>query len=75
MVQRFLKIYFLVVFFFGSLLMSAQGDPGTGFEDGSGNTDGNVEAAPINGWLLYMMLAGIVFAFYYFRNRKSEGNS
>lgn len=71
MVHKFLKVYIFVVLLFSDFLMFADDDPGTGMEDEYGNTDGSVEEAPINGWMIYMMVLGIAFAFYYFRNRKS----
>ena len=72
MVHKFLKGYLFVAILFSDFLMFADDNPGTGMEDENGNTDGSVEQAPINGWMIYMMLLGICFAFYYFKNRKAQ---
>jgi len=72
MVHKFLKIYLFVAILFSDFLMFADDNPGTGMEDENGNTDGSVEQAPINGWMVYMMILGICFAFYYFKNRKAQ---
>jgi len=74
MVRKFLKVYLFVAILFSDFLMFADDNPGTGMEDENGNTDGSVEQAPINGWMIYMMLLGICFAFYYFKNRKTQVN-
>lgn len=71
MIHKFLKAYLFVVILFSDFLMFADDNPGTGMEDENGNTDGSVEQAPINGWMIYMMILGLAFAFYYFKNRKS----
>ena len=72
MVRKFLKVYLFVAILFSDFLMFADDNPGTGMEDENGNTDGSVEQAPINGWMVYMMILGICFAFYYFKNRKAQ---
>ena len=74
MIHKFLKVYLFVAILFSDFLMFADDNPGTGMEDESGNTDGSVEdgpAAPISGWMIYMILLGIAFAFYYFKKRKA----
>lgn len=71
MIHKFLKAYLFVVILFSDFLMFADDNPGTGMEDENGETDGSVEQAPINGWMIYMMILGLAFAFYYFKNRKS----
>lgn len=73
MIHKFLKAYLFVVILFSDFLMFADDNPGTGVEDENGGTDGSVEAepAPINGWMIYMTILGLAFAFYYFKNRKS----
>ncbi|MDR6969396.1 hypothetical protein J2X31_003427 [Flavobacterium arsenatis] len=53
----------------GDFLMFAQ-DPGTDVEDEFGNTDGSVEGAPINGKLIWLAVAGILFSFYYFKGMR-----
>ena len=74
MVHKFLKIYLFVAILFSDFLMFADDDPGTGMEDENGGIGGSVEAepAPINGWMVYMMLLGLCFAFYCFKNRKTQ---
>lgn len=72
MVHKFLKGYLFVAILFSDFLMFADDNPGTGMEDENGNTDGSVEQAPISGWMVYMMILGICFAFYYFKNRKTQ---
>lgn len=74
MVRKFLKVYLFVAILFSDFLMFADDNPGTGMEDENGNIDGSVETdyAPINGWMIYMMMLGICFAFYYFKNRKTQ---
>jgi len=74
MVHKFLKIYLFVAILFSDFLMFADDNPGTGLEGENGEIDGSVEAdpAPINGWMIYMMIIGIGFAFYYFKNRKTQ---
>ena len=72
MIHKFLKVYLFVAILFSDFLMFADDNPGTGMEDENGNTDGSVEQAPINGWMVYMMILGICFAFYYFKNRKVQ---
>lgn len=74
MVHKFLKGYLFVAILFSDFLMFADDNPGTGMEDENGNTDGSVEQAPINGWMIYMMFLAICFAFYYFKNRKAQVN-
>lgn len=71
MIHKFLKIYLFVVILFSDFLMFADDNPGTGMEDENGETDGSVEQAPINGWMIYMMILGVAFAFHYFKKRKS----
>lgn len=71
MIHKFLKAYLFVVILFSDFLMFADDNPGTGMEDENGDTGGSVEQAPINGWMIYMMILGLAFAFYYFKNRKS----
>jgi len=71
MIHKLLKVYLFVVILFSDFLMFADDNPGTDMEDEYGNTDGSVEQAPINGWMIYMMILGLTFAFYYFKNRKS----
>ncbi|RYY71154.1 MAG: hypothetical protein EOO13_04130 [Chitinophagaceae bacterium] len=74
MVHKFLKAYLFTAILFSDFLMFADDNPGTGMEDENGEIDGSVEAdyAPINGWMIYMALLGICFAFYYFKNRKAQ---
>ncbi|MDR6968552.1 hypothetical protein J2X31_002575 [Flavobacterium arsenatis] len=72
MLRKFLKVYLFAAILFSDFLMFADDNPGTGMEDENGNTDGSVEQAPINGWMIYMMLLGICFAFYYLKNRKTQ---
>lgn len=75
MKQQILKFYFLIVILLSNFLMFAADDPGTGFEDAGGGTGGNVEAAPIDGWLIYVMLIGIAFVFYYLKSKKNVTSS
>ena len=72
MVHKFLKGYLFVAILFSDFLMFADDNPGTGMEDENGDTSGSVEQAPINGWMIYMAILGICFAFYYFKNRKAQ---
>lgn len=71
MIHKFLKIYLFVIILFSDFLMFADDNPGTGMEDENGETDGSVEQAPINGWMIYMMILGVAFAFHQFKKRKS----
>lgn len=67
MIHRYLKTYMFLTILFTDFILFAQ-DPGTGFEDENGDTDGSVEdGTPINGKLIWLAIAGIVFTFYYFR--------
>ena len=74
MVHKFLKGYLFAAILFSNFLMFADDDPGSAMEDESGNTEGSVETglAPINGWMIYMLLLGIAFAFYYFKKQKQQ---
>ena len=73
MVHKLLKIYIFVVILLTDFIMFADDDPGTGFEDEGGDTDGSVEdAAPINGKLLWLAVAGIAFIYFNFRKRQQE---
>jgi hypothetical protein len=72
MVHRYLKIYLFVSILFWDFVMFAD-DPGTGFEDENGNTDGSVETAvPINGKILWLIFMGIVFAFLFLKKQKRD---
>ena len=72
MVHKFLKGYLFVAILFSDFLMFADDNPGTDMEDETGSTDNSVEEAPINGWMVYMLILGIAFAFYYFKKRKQQ---
>jgi len=51
--------------------MFADDDPGDNFEDEFGNIGGTVdEGTPISANLIYLAVAGMAFAFYYFKNGK-----
>lgn len=70
--KKYLKIYMFATVLLSDFLMFAQ-DPGTDVEDEYGNTDGSVEgAAPINGKLLWLAIAGIIFSFYYFKKMQKS---
>ena len=72
MIRHYLKIYILLSVLLSDFLMFADDDPGTGFEDESGDTSGSVDdGVPINGKLIFLAVAGILFAFYQFNNRRS----
>lgn len=73
MIHRFLKIYIFATILLTDFIMFADDDPGTGFEDEEGNTDGSVEdGAPINGKLLWLAIAGIAFSYFYFKRMQQE---
>ena len=75
MTHRYLKLYMLLTVLLSDFLMFADEDPGTGFEDENGNTDGTVEEpVPINNRLIFLALAGIAFAFYYYTQKKKESH-
>lgn len=67
MINKYLKIYLYATVMLGDFLMFAQ-DPGTDLEDENGEIDGSVEDAPINGKIIWLAIAGIIFSFYYFKN-------
>lgn len=70
--HKFLKIYLFLFLLFSDFILFAQDeDPGTDFEDETGNTDGTVEA-PINGKILWLAIVGTAFAFHYIKTRKDE---
>lgn len=69
MINKCLKIYLYATVMLGDFLMFAQ-DPGTDLEDENGEINGTVEGAPINGKLIWLAIAGILFSFYYFKNIK-----
>lgn len=74
MINKYLKLYLYATVLLGEFLMFAQ-DPGTDVEDEFGETDGSVEQAPINGKLVWLAIAGILFSFYYFKNmQKAAAN-
>jgi len=72
MIHRYLKLYMFLALFLSDFLMFAQDDPGTDFEDENGDTGGSVEddAVPINSKLIFLALAGIAFAYYYYTQKK-----
>lgn len=59
--KNYNKIAFLIVTLLFNLTVFAQGSDD---DTGGGNLDGN--DVPINGQLVYLLLAGIVFAMYSF---------
>lgn len=69
MIQRLLKIYIFAVILLTDFVMFADDDPGNLFEDEYGNIDTNIEEAPINHRLVLLGIAGIIFIFYYFKNK------
>ena len=73
MINKYLKIHLFAMIMLGDFLMFAQ-DPGTDLEDEYGETDGSVEAAPINGKLILLAIAGILFSFYYFKKMHRSSN-
>lgn len=75
MIHRYLKIYILLTMLFSDFLMFADDDPGTGFEDENGDTDGTVEEpAAVNPRLIFLAIAGVAFAFYYFTEKKKASH-
>jgi len=70
MILRYLKINMFLTVLLSDFLMFADDDPGTGFEDEFGDTDGSVEdEVPINSKLLYLVVAGVAFSYYYFKKK------
>ena len=64
-----LKTLAIICFLFCSAVVTAQTDPT------NVTTDGTVEDAPIDNNLIYLGLAGIAFAFYYYTtHRKKQTN-
>lgn len=66
MTSKLIKIYFFTILLLSDFVLFAQDDedPGNGFDDG-----GTVEdpIVPINTQMIWLLLMGIAFAFYYFR--------
>jgi len=73
MIRHYLKIYIFISVLLSDFLMFADDDPGTGFEDESGDTSGSVDdGVPINGRLIFLAIAGILFAFYQLNKKRSS---
>ena len=73
MTHKFFKIYIFIVVLLSDFIMFADDDPGTGFEDENGDTDGSVEdAAPINAKLIWLAIAGIAFIYFSFKKRQQN---
>ena len=69
MEKKFLKLYILSFVLFSDFMMFAQ--PGDE-SDGGDLEDDDAPQAPINGKLMWLAIAGILFAMYvYRRNRKT----
>lgn len=70
MIHRLLKIYIFTVILLTNFVMFAyDDDPGNLFEDEYGNINTNIEETPINHRLILLGIAGIIFIFYYFKNK------
>lgn len=70
MIPRFLKIYIFLAVLMSDFIMFADDDPGTGFEDQFGNTDGTVDdGVPINSKIVFLAIAAVTFAYYHFREQ------
>lgn len=73
MINRFIKIYFLIVIMLGNFVMFAQG-PGNDFEDDQGNLDDTIEdllETPLNTKLIWLAVAGIAFAWYSYKKAQA----
>lgn len=63
------KFYILTFLLLSDLMLFAQ----PGDDDGGGGLEGDdTPAAPINGKLIWLALASILFAFYYFKKEKQK---
>lgn len=72
MLNKFIKIYIFSVILLSDFILFAQDDdPGAYLEDQFGNTDNTVEA-PINSKLILLLITGIAFSFYYFKNNREQ---
>jgi len=70
MTRNFLKIYIFATILLSDIMMFADDDPGTGLEDENGDTGGTVEFdSPINSKLVWLAIAGILFAYIYFKTK------
>ena len=63
MKHNFLKLYISCFFILSNVVMFAQGD-----DDDDGDLEGNdPPPVPINPKLIYLLIVGVIFAFYHFR--------
>ena len=70
--KKILHLYILVTVLFSDFLMFAA-DPGS--EDATGTLEGNdAPQAPINGKVIWLAIAGLLFAMYVYKSRKKQHN-
>ena len=68
--KNFIKLYLFAFFFLSNFAIYAQGD-----EDNNGNLEGNDPPnAPINSKLIFLLIFGIILAFYAFKRNRKEVN-
>ncbi|RZJ34545.1 MAG: hypothetical protein EOO51_09460 [Flavobacterium sp.] len=69
MKTNLLRIYLVTVFLLSDFILFAQ----PGEESDAGNLqDDDAPQAPINGKLIWLLVAGLLFAIYTFRRRKQQ---
>ncbi|HEY0091391.1 MAG TPA: hypothetical protein VGB43_02800 [Flavobacterium sp.] len=69
MKKNFLQLYIFITVLFSDFIMFAQGGPGDD-DTGGGLEDDDAPQAPINGKLLWLAIAGILFAIYVYKTRR-----
>lgn len=71
MKTNLLRIYLLTVFLLSDFLLFAQDTPADNSD--TGNLEGNdAPQAPINGKLIWLAVAGLLFAIYTFRRNRQQ---
>ena len=68
MKKKFLQFYIVAVVLFSDFRLFAQAGPGDD-DDGGGLEDDDAEPLPINGKTLWLIFAGILFAYYTYRKQ------
>ena len=67
--KNIFKLYFLSFFLLSDFVVFAQ----PGDDDGGGGLEGDdTPAAPIDGKLIWLAIAGILFSLYYFKSKKQK---
>ena len=69
MKKKFIQFYIIAVVMFSDFKSFAQGGPGDD-DEGGGLEDDDAAPLPINGKLIWLAIAGILFAFYMYKRHR-----